>query len=172
MEIFAHILGFGVLILSLYSLTKKDDKKLTFYQIIVNLLLIPHFLLLGSTQSAIAAAIICVRVLAAYKYNNNYTYLFFMSAGFLHLSWAFYTGIDFYEYFPIISGIIVTHTYFKLTQIKMRVCFIIGGVCWIIAGIGLGSYSVAIINFLGILMHISTIYRINKDNIILKEKEA
>lgn len=164
MENLGHIFGYLSLLLGWYSLTLKNDRKLTFYQIIVNALLIPHFFLLGSASSAVAVAFITLRVLTAYLYKNNITYSIFMLLGIAQLFYAGYQSLPWYEYLPILAGILVTHTYFKLEKIPMRILFIIGGVLWIIASMAMESYSVAILNFTGIIIHLITMARIYKDD--------
>lgn len=164
MDIIAHILGFSAMALSFYSATLKDDQKLIIYQIFVNFLFIPHFILLGSYSTALVVTFIMFRIIAAYKYNNNLIYSLFMASGVLQLCYVFYSHLPWFEYLPVLSSILVTHTYFKLRGIPMRITFIAGGVLWIIAAINLNSPSVALINFVGILIHCSTIFRLSKEN--------
>lgn len=162
-EIFAHLFGYAAMGIGFYSLTFKEDQKLIIFQIFVNLLLIPHFILLGSYSTALVATFIMLRIMAAYKYKNNYTYSFFMLVGFAQLVYIAYIQMPFAEYLPIIASILVTHTYFKMNGIPMRITFIIGGFLWIATGLLLNSYSVAIINGIGILIHCTTIFRLHKD---------
>lgn len=143
MEILAHLLGYSAMAISLYSCTFKDDKKLILFQIFVNLLFIPHFLLLGSFSTAIVVTFIMLRIISAYKYNNNYTYSLFMIVGCIQLFYVGYQNLPWFEFLPVLSSIIVTHTYFKLKGITMRATFIVGGILWIIAAINLNSPSVS-----------------------------
>ncbi len=166
MEILAHLFGYSGMAISLYSCTFKDDQKLLLFQIFVNLLFIPHFILLGSYSTAIVVTFIMLRIIAAYKYNNNYTYFLFIIIGFSQLFYVGYQNLPWFEFLPILSSIIVTHTYFKLKGITMRATFILGGILWIIAALHLDSPSVAIINGVGILIHIHTIFRLHKDKLI------
>lgn len=169
MNYFAELFGWSAMLVGFYSLTSKDDEKLTFLQIIVNLLFIPHFILLGSVSSAVVVGFIALRIFSAYKYKNNYTYTFFMLAGIMQFAYALYGQVAWFEYLPIISSMLVTHTYFKLKQIPMRVLFIVGGILWVIAGTMLNSSSIVVANGLGIVIHFITIYRIYKDSKDSKE---
>lgn len=163
MEYLGQGVGLLAAAIGFYSLTFKDDKKLLFLQIITNFLLVIHFLLLGFPSSAMVAGLVTLRILAAYKFNNNYTYSFFMVACFIQGYIMFINGTQYFEYFGLVATFIATHVYFKLTKIPMRVGFIMGGICWCVTAYYTNSYSVFLMNFVGCLIHLSTIYRMKKD---------
>lgn len=163
MELTAHIIGGIAAIIGFYSLTQKNDEKLFILQIIMNALLIPHFWLLGFESSAVVVLLITLRISAAYKYNNKMTYWIFMIAPFFQAGYMYYQNIEYFEYLGVIASLISTQCYFKLKQIPMRIGFIVTGVLWCYLGYFTGSYFIFLMNFIGMILHASTIYRIKKE---------
>lgn len=159
----AELFGITSAFIGFYSLTLKNDKVLTILQIFVNLLLIPHFLLLGYTSSAIVVSLISLRIFFAYKYNSNLTYSIFIL---IAIGQVIYMGMgapNWYEFLPAIAGIVVTHVYFKLKGIPMRIGFIIACILWTTGCLFMGSYSVAIMNAIGGILNLSTIIRLKRE---------
>ncbi|MCY9874016.1 YgjV family protein [Vibrio barjaei] len=163
-QMLGQLFGVVSMVMTFVSLTKTDDQRLLVMQIVASVLMVPHFLLLGSPATAAVAGLMALRIITAFKYNNDVTYGLFMLAGVVQLLYCAYVGVIWYELMPIVASIIGTHTYFRLRGVVMRLSFIAGGVFWIIGAAGVGSYSMVIINAVGIALHLITICRLKCEN--------
>jgi len=160
----AQAIGFLAISISFYSITLKDDKAMMTGGIICGLLLFPHFMLLGSMVSAASVLFITIRVWCAKNYpSDRLMYLFL----FLSIVQSYLMVTAWTEIFSILSTLIATVVYFKLKGFWMRIGFIVPCILWVVDAIIINSYPNMILNGFGMLIHISTAYRIYKTEGVL-----
>lgn len=154
--------GFGYVsfVLGISTFYQKDDKKLKIFMLIFNLNHFIHFLLLGSMISALSALLAALRTATSIYVSSKWVVALFMSMSLLGGVWLSDTLWDLW---PICGMIIGTYAVFMLKGIKMRLCFLVGAVCWLINNISVGSIGGSLLEITLIFANIMTIYRLYRD---------
>ncbi|MCF2901144.1 YgjV family protein [Pseudoalteromonas sp. OFAV1] len=152
----AQSIGILAMTIGFYAISLKDDKALLNYTILSAIVFVPHFLLLGSVISAISMGFVALRLWIAKESPPPLVMYVFLAMSLLQ-------GLFFLEnwnqLFSILASMGATFVSFRLRGLAMRVGFIFTCFCWIIDGILTGSWPVALMNFVSILIHIITIHR-------------
>jgi hypothetical protein len=153
----AQSIGFIAILISFYAMTLKDDKAMMNGSILCCIILVPHFIMLGSMVSAASVAFIGIRVWVAKNYPSNKLMYLFLILGFFQ-AWVMIENWQ--QIFSILSVLVATVIYFKLKGFWMRLALVVTCIFWVIDSIIIGSYPSLILNSFGALIHASTAYRI------------
>lgn len=160
-NIVAELFGATALFCALYATTRTQDEHLIYWAAAASFFLIPHYYLLGDVFTAFSMLIIFTRCLCARWFRHKMMMVVFLTlivaqTLFLYQSW--------HNLLPATATALATINYFCFTGIKMRLLFCLSSSLLITNALLLGSYSVLIIEMIGISLHLLTIYRIKNIN--------
>lgn len=162
---FAQFIGGLSFIIGVITFCQKDDKKFKCYMLLLFFCQTAHYFLLGAQTSAVSSLINFLRTLVATKINSFYVALFFVMLNVLF--GIFYTvnnASTVSVFFPIIAASIGTLALFCLQGIQMRLALLVGSVLWLCNNIIVGSIGGIMLETMVILINISTMIRLRRDN--------
>ena len=152
------VLAFCILILSFY---KKEPKTIISYQVVSNFAYTVHYFLLGALSGAYISFIGIFRNIAVLKVKKHKNILVsIILLLYLIITIVFYEGI--YSMFPLVAN----STYFIMMIKNTRKGLLIGGiispVLWLLYGIFVGSYAVAITEFIMLISNVIQLIKLSK----------
>ncbi len=156
---FAQWLGFLSFALGISTFYQKDDRKLKLVMLIFNLNHTIHYFLLGSLVSALSALLSFCRTATAIRTSSKYATIFFVIAGVVLGARVVESWLDL---LPIVGTTIGTIAVFSLQGIRMRLAFLVGGICWLINNIIVGSIGGTLLEACLVSVNLLTIYRLHK----------
>ncbi len=156
----AQALGFVSFGLGISTFYQKDDRKLKVIMLIFNLNHLLHYFLLGSMTSALSAALSALRTGSAIYTSSKYVAAVFIVLG---LGLGVKLADHWWDMWPIFGTVIGTYAVFLLQGIAMRVAFLLGGACWLINNILVGSIGGTLLETTLFTVNCMTIYRLLKD---------
>ncbi|MGY2572976.1 YgjV family protein [Vibrio sp. C8] len=156
----AQALGLVSFALGISTFYQKDDRKLKIIMLIFNMNHLLHYLLLGSMTSALSAALSAVRTGTSIYTSSRYVAAVFIVLG---LSLGLGISNHWWDMWPIVGTVIGTFAVFMLRGIAMRIAFLVGGVCWLINNIIIGSIGGTMLEATLICVNLLTMYRLVRD---------
>lgn len=156
----AQALGLVSFALGISTFYQKDDRKLKIIMLIFNMNHLLHYLLLGSMTSALSAALSAARTGTSIYTSSRYVAAVFIVLG---LSLGLSISNHWWDMWPIVGTVIGTFAVFMLRGIAMRIAFLVGGVCWLINNIIVGSIGGTMLEATLICVNLLTIYRLVRD---------
>lgn len=156
----AQALGFVSFALGISTFYQKDDRKLKIIMLIFNMNHLLHYLLLGSMTSALSAALSAARTGTSIYTSSRYVAAVFIVLG---LSLGLSVSNHWWDMWPIVGTVIGTFAVFMLRGIAMRIAFLVGGVCWLINNIIVGSIGGTMLEATLICVNLLTMYRLVRD---------
>ncbi|MDD3303054.1 MAG: YgjV family protein [Candidatus Gracilibacteria bacterium] len=156
-----QIVGFIGFILSIIASQNKCDKRMKNLNGVSLLFWVIHYFLIGLYPAVASDLIGAIRNFLSVKYKGNNKIILLIISTYIIFLIITYNNI--YSFLPIISGIIVTFTFFKLGGIKMRLILIGCSIMWIVYNIIGKSLGGITIELFLITSNIITIYRLYKD---------
>lgn len=156
-EFWAQLVGFGSFILGLLAFYQKNDRNLKKIMLLFNLNHMLHFVLLGSSVSALCAAIAALRTGTSIYTASKAIASFYMAIG---MAIGIYLAESWWAIFPIMGSAVGTFAIFFLTGIKMRCFFLFGAGCWLINNVVVGSYGGVLLEASLIFINSITIFRL------------
>jgi hypothetical protein len=161
----AQTFGFVSLTLGLSTFYQKDDRKLKWVMLLLNISHLIHFLLLGSLTSVLGALLSALRTGAAIYTKSIWVACLFIIA-------TLVIGANFaenwYQMLPLAGTIVGTFSIFLLKGIALRIGFLIGAGCWLGNNLIIGSIGGSLLEMAVITMNIITIYRLYRNQVPLK----
>lgn len=152
---------FGVLatIFYLYSDMQQDDKKLDFYYTIGNAAFVVHLLLMGSFIASGSVVLAIIRNLVLRKTKASWVPIFFVAVFLLIFFTTLLYASTWQECLPAAVSLIMTYA-FGYTK-KHMLTFLIAtcSVLWLIVGVGIGSYSIIVLEIVSILILVYRAYK-------------
>lgn len=162
---FAQALSGLSFVIGVVTFCQKEDKKFKCYMLLLFLCQTVHFFLLGAQTSAVSSLINFLRTLIATKINSFYVALFFVI---LNVVFGFFYAANNEStvsvFFPIIAASIGTLALFCLQGIRMRLALLAGSLFWLCNNIIVGSIGGVLLESMVILINISTMIRLHRDN--------
>jgi hypothetical protein len=162
----AQMLGFVSYGLGMLAFYQKDDRRLKIVMFIFNVNHMVHYLLLGSSVSALASSISALRTGTSLFTSSKYVAATFML---VTVSLSYYVVEEWWQIWSVLGVIIGTFTLFMLKGIAMRIGFLIGSFCWLTNNILVGSIGGTMLEATVSAMNLFTIYRLVKQNKLLAE---
>ncbi|WP_122032758.1 YgjV family protein [Aliivibrio sp. EL58] len=162
---FAQLLGFLSFVLGIAAFYQKNDKRLKLLMLALNINHMIHYLLLGSTVSALSSLLSAMRTTTAIFIRNGYIAFVFVCTSLL---FGILTTDYMWQLFPLIGTAIGSYAIFMLDGIRMRCWFFIGAACWLINNILIGSIGGVLLEITAMSVNIITIIRLHKDSRILE----
>ncbi|MHA2938923.1 YgjV family protein [Vibrio sp. RC27] len=163
---FAQALGFVSYGLGMWAFYQKDDRRLKMIMCVFNLNHMIHYLLLGSTVSALASFISALRTGTSIYTSSKYIAIFFII---VTLSLGLYLTESWWQIWSVMGATIGTFTVFMLKGIAMRVGFLLASFCWLTNNILVGSIGGTLLEATLTAMNLFTIYRLYQQNKLLAE---
>ncbi|PNH86890.1 YgjV family protein [Vibrio diazotrophicus] len=156
----AQALGLVSFALGISTFYQKDDRKLKIIMLIFNMNHLLHYLLLGSMTSALSAALSAARTGTSIYTSSRYIAAVFIVLG---LGLGLSISNHWWDMWPIVGTVIGTFAVFMLRGIAMRIAFLVGGVCWLINNIIVGSIGGTMLEATLICVNLLTMYRLVRD---------
>jgi len=156
----AQALGLVSFALGISTFYQKDDRKLKIIMLIFNMNHLFHYLLLGSMTSALSAALSAARTGTSIYTSSRYVAAVFIVLG---LSLGLSISNHWWDMWPIVGTVIGTFAVFMLRGIAMRIAFLVGGVCWLINNIIVGSIGGTMLEATLICVNLLTMFRLVRD---------
>ncbi|MCZ4372946.1 YgjV family protein [Vibrio diazotrophicus] len=156
----AQALGLVSFVLGISTFYQKDDRKLKIIMLIFNMNHLLHYLLLGSMTSALGAALSAVRTGTSIYTSSRYVAAVFIVLG---LSIGLSISNHWWDMWPIVGTVIGTFAVFMLRGIAMRIAFLVGGICWLINNIIVGSIGGTMLEATLICVNLLTMFRLVRD---------
>ncbi|MEI8658167.1 MULTISPECIES: YgjV family protein [Vibrio] len=156
----AQALGLVSFALGISTFYQKDDRKLKIIMLIFNMNHLLHYLLLGSMTSALSAALSAARTGTSIYTSSRYVAAVFIVLG---LSLGLSISNHWWDMWPIVGTVIGTFAVFMLRGIAMRIAFLVGGVCWLINNIIVGSIGGTMLEATLICVNLLTMFRLVRD---------
>jgi hypothetical protein len=159
--------AFGILsfLIGIYTFTQKNDQKLKLSMLALFTSQTIHFLLMGSSNGAIANFLSLIRTLVSIKFANKWVGAVFIG---INIVWGAPGVNSVVDILPILGACIGTYAIFFLSGIAMRLAFVLGAIFWITNNIIIGSIGGILLESMVISMNLITIWRIHKDNKVSK----
>lgn len=165
----AQALGFVSYGLGMWAFYQKDDRRLKIIMCVFNINHMVHYLLLGSSISAIASSISALRTATSiFTSSKNIAAIFIIVTA----SLGYYMMEEWSQLWSVLGVIIGTFTLFVLKGIAMRIGFLIGSFCWLTNNILVGSIGGTLLEATLTAMNLFTIYRLVKQNKLAAEEAA
>lgn len=154
---FAQALGLVSFALGVICFFQKDDKKLKYIMLTMNINNVFHFALLGAWTAVLASIFSVLRTGLALKTSSRLA-----AYGFIVVIFAFgiYVADAWYDMFPVVGACIGTYALFCLSHIKMRIAFLMGALCWLTNNIIVGSIGGTLLELTLLTVNLNTIYRL------------
>ncbi|MGG5575076.1 YgjV family protein [Vibrio diazotrophicus] len=156
----AQALGLVSFALGISTFYQKDDRKLKIIMLIFNMNHLLHYLLLGSMTSALSAALSAARTGTSIYTSSRYVAAVFIVLG---LSLGLSISNHWWDMWPIVGTVIGTFAVFMLRGIAMRIAFLVGGICWLINNIIVGSIGGTMLEATLICVNLLTMFRLVRD---------
>ena len=152
--------AFGLLsfALGIYTFLQKNDRRLKLSMLCLFSCQSIHFFLMGYPNAAAANILNFFRAFISIKFNTPWLGGIFILA---NIVWGIYLYESIVSVLPIIGACCGTYAVFFLDNIKMRVAFIIGALCWITHNFIVGSVGGILLETIVILANTITIIRIH-----------
>lgn len=164
---FPQIVGYIAFSFGVLAFLQKVDLRLKFFSALECAILAAHFYLLDNQTAAFLVLLSSFRNIAAIYTRSLWVAGFFLILG---VSGGLYTAQYWFSFLVIIAQIVSTSALFTCQGIKLRFAFLFASSCWLVNNILTGSIGGIALETFIILANITTIRRLNKEN--LKEKTA
>lgn len=132
----AQALGFVSYALGVLCFYQKDDKKLKFIMLTMNLNNAIHFALLGAATASLGSLLSVVRTGLAIRTSSRAVAFVFIA---LTIVSGYWLASSWKDIFPLLGTCIGTYALFCLRGINMRIAFLCGALCWLTNNILVGS---------------------------------
>ncbi|SHE46950.1 YgjV family protein [Vibrio gazogenes] len=167
----AQALGLVSFALGLSTFYQKNDRRLKILMLIFNLNHCIHYLLLGSTVSALSTMLSAARTTTAIFVSSIRVAAVFIVISLVSGVWM---ANHWWDLWSVVGTVIGTYSVFCLAGIKMRIGFLLGGICWLINNIIVGSIGGVMLETSLLSMNLLTIYRIHRQasNMLVKTPEC
>ncbi|MDK9561182.1 YgjV family protein [Gallibacterium anatis] len=156
-----QFLGVLAFILGVLSFYQRNDRKLKIVMLVQNLTYMSHFILLGSSVSALSSLLSACRTATSIYVSSKYVALFFVIIG---IVFGYTVADSFWQFFPIFGTTIGTISLFLLKAIPMRLLMLVGSGCWLTNNILVGSFGGILLESTVIVMNSITILRLVLQN--------
>ncbi|WP_342610046.1 YgjV family protein [Vibrio tritonius] len=157
---FAQALGFVSFALGISTFYQKNDRRLKIVMLIFNLNHLVHYLLLGSMVSALSIGLSALRTASAIYTSSKWVAALFVIGG---IAFGVSIADDWWDLWPVVGTTIGTLAIFTLQGIPMRIAFMLGGMCWLINNILVGSIGGTLLETTLLSVNCLTIGRILRD---------
>ncbi len=154
----AQALGMLSFFLGVTCFFQKDDKKLKWIMLSVNLNNVLHFALLGAWTAVVASVFSVLRTGLAIKTSSRLAAIGFIV---LIIGFGVYVADSWLDLFPVAGACIGTYALFCLRMIQMRIAFLIAALCWLTNNILVGSIGGTLLEATLIGVNLHTIYRLH-----------
>ena len=152
------VLAFCILILSFY---KKDPKTIISYQVVSNFAYTVHYFLLGALSGAYISFVGIFRNIAVLKVKKYKSVLISIIISlYLLITIVFYEGI--YSLFPLFANSIYFIMMVKNTKKGLLIGGIASPILWLLYGLFVGSYAVAITEFIMLISNVIQLIKLCK----------
>lgn len=165
----AQMLGFVSYGLGMLAFYQKDDRRLKIVMFIFNINHMVHYLLLGSSVSALSSSLSALRTGTSIFTSSKYVAAVFIL---VTASLGYYVIDEWWQIWSVLGVIIGTFTLFVLKGIAMRIGFLIGSFCWLTNNILVGSIGGTMLEATVTAMNLFTIYRLVKQNKLSTENSV
>lgn len=161
--------GFGILaaICGLWAMSQPSEKKLKVISLMHRFCYIVHFFLLGLDLAVIANLIGFVRI-GISLYSRSWFWVFAVW-GISIAAAGLSQPTSFVAVLPIMSSMILTLSFFRLTGAVFRIGLIAGSVLWVVHNIWAGSYGGVVLETGMIIFVLIGWYRAEKEK---REKQS
>lgn len=132
----AQALGIVSFALGISTFYQKNDRRLKIVLLTLNLNHTLHFLLLGSTISAVGTLLSASRTATSIYTSSKFVTLLFVSAG---VAMGLLFADSLWHIWPIMGTVLGTIAVFQFKGIPMRVVFLAASSCWLVNNIHIGS---------------------------------
>ena len=167
MKYLIQTIGIVAFILFVYSLQKKDKKKIVFYQLLANILYAIQYISLGAYIASILNVVTVTRCFIYYKYEKDKKEipLFILITYILIIILVSIFTVDSYiSILPSIINIIyIVSTWQKDTKV-LRLSFIVAAILWIYYNLTVGAYTAIIGNIFEIISVLYACIKLNRKN--------
>lgn len=168
MNLVAQLFGFFAVVIWVFSIQRKDKKKILFTQMFATLLYTIQYLLLSVFSAASMNFTSCLRSFVFYKYEEKNKEIS-RSILFVFVFLVICLGIIFWDNYLSLIPIIITLFYTVSTWFKdakwTRIFFLIVAFIWVYYNFVVGAYVCIIGNVLEIISGIVAFVRFRKENI-------
>lgn len=155
-----QILGYCATVLGITAFLQKDDMRLRGFISAMSVLLITHFILMGSYTAALSAALAASRwwltIFPWVRSRGRYFVPFYVCA---FLTTAFFTYERWFDLLPPMASIGGTFALFYLHRLKMRLVLMCGGSLWCLHNVMALSYGPAVMEAFMIVSNITMMTR-------------
>lgn len=159
--ILTQIIGIIASALVITGFANKKDNNFKFFIMLGSLGFVCHYLMLGAYAGAAANVVNAARTGLSIKFHkSNGMMIFFIAA---YLAMGFLTYEEPVDALPVFSGILATFAMFRLSGIKMRLCFFVSSTSWLIYDFIFKSIGGIITEGFVQFTNITTIYRLLRD---------
>ncbi|WP_375732275.1 YgjV family protein [Vibrio ponticus] len=161
----AQLFGLLSFALGLSTFYQKDDRRLKIVMLTLNLNHLIHYLLMGSSVSALSSLLSAFRTATAIYLTPQWLSPKWAAVLFVIASTLFGLSIadSIWDLWPILGTAIGSYAVFMLQGIKMRLAFLVGASCWLINNIMLGSIGGTLLELSAISVNLFTITRLIRD---------
>lgn len=153
----AQALGMLSYALGVLCFYQKNDRRLKWLMLSMNLNYVIHFSMIGAVTGAIASALSVVRTGMSLRTSSRTAAVVFIVISF---SMGVYFSKHWYDIFPILGSCIGTYALFCLQGIKMRIAFLFGAASWLTNNIIVGSIGGTLMEITLIIVNLNTIRRL------------
>ncbi|SMS01073.1 Inner membrane protein YgjV [Vibrio mangrovi] len=161
-DVLAQALGLVSFALGLSTFYQKNDRRLKVLMLIFNLNHCIHYILLGSTVSALSTLLSAARTTTAIFVSSARVAAVFIL---ISLASGLWMANHWWDLWSVMGTVIGTYAVFCLSGIKMRIGFLLGGMCWLINNIIVGSIGGMMLETSLLSMNLLTIYRIHRQTV-------
>lgn len=152
----AQGIGLAAMLVGVSAFLQQDDKRFRLRLCLYQAAIAFHFALMGASTAALSAGLSCGRTIASGRTRSPWVMLFF-----LVLVWVL--GIpritETVQWLPIIGTTIGTWGLFRAHGIALRLCMLVGGLCWTSHNILIGSIGGSLIETTFLFVNCHTMYR-------------
>ncbi len=153
----AQALGFVSFGLGVACFYQRDDRRLKWTMLAMNLNNVLHFALLGATTAAMGSLLSVARTGLALRTSSRLVALVFIA---ITLVLGALISERWQDMFPVLGTCIGTYALFCLTGIRMRIAFLCGALCWLSNNIIVGSIGGTLLELTLLAVNLNTIRRL------------
>lgn len=152
----AQGIGLAAMLVGVSAFLQRDDKRFRLRLCLYQAAIAFHFAFMGANTAALSAGLSCGRTIASGRTRSPWVMLFF-----LVLVWVLgIPGITSpVQWLPIIGTTIGTWGLFRAHGIALRLCMLVGGLCWTSHNILIGSIGGSLIETTFLFVNCHTMYR-------------
>ncbi|MGY4024538.1 YgjV family protein [Aeromonas rivuli] len=152
----AQGIGLAAMLVGVSAFLQRDDKRFRLRLCLYQAAIACHFAFMGANTAALSAGLSCGRTIASGRTRSPWVMSFF-----LVLVWVLgIPGITSpVQWLPIIGTTIGTWGLFRAHGIALRLCMLVGGLCWTSHNILIGSIGGSLIETTFLFVNCHTMYR-------------